>query len=204
MLPTGLSLSTIHHLLCCYHKQAAYEAEDEVQLATELRGPGAPTWGDTPPAVESTAGTMKAKENSKRKDMNWFPVWSYLQSIQWPLSLVQVSVCKEGRKAGVVGRPSLQALSQACEDPSRASPWPQLWQWGRPQGWGSVLPCAECFLALGRDFLHRRGTQQDRGHKYLGALQAKEKRTKAMPTPPVSFCICLGGSRFSSPSTHVD
>ncbi|KAI1238261.1 RNA-binding protein 47 [Lamprotornis superbus] len=67
----------------------AYEAEGEVQLATELRVPGVPTWEDTPPAVESTAGTMKAKENSKRKDLNWFPTWSYLQSIQWPLSLVQ-------------------------------------------------------------------------------------------------------------------
>lgn len=75
-----------------------------MQLATELRVPGVPTWGDIPPAVESTAGTMKAKENSKRKDMNWFPTWSYLQSIQWPLSLVQVSVCKDGRKAGLVGR----------------------------------------------------------------------------------------------------
>lgn len=104
VLPTGLSLSIIHHLLCCFHKQAAYEAEGEVQLATELRVPGVPTWGDIQPAVESTAGTMKAKENSKRKDMNWFPTWSYLQSIQWPLSLVQVSVCKDGRKAGLVGR----------------------------------------------------------------------------------------------------
>lgn len=83
-----------------------------MQLATELRVPGVPTWGDTPLAVESTAGTMKAKENSKRKDMNWFPTWSCLQSIQWPLNLVQVSMCKEGRKAGVVGRPPLQALSQ--------------------------------------------------------------------------------------------
>lgn len=149
----GLSLSVTHHLVCCYHKQAAYEAEGEVQLATELRVPGAPTWGDTPPAVESTAGTMKAKENSRRKDMNWFPAWSYPQSIQWPLSLVQVSMCKEGRKAGVVGRPSLQALSQAWDDPSKASPHLHL-----PQGWGSVLPCAECLLVLARPSSHRKHT----------------------------------------------
>ncbi|NXP32308.1 RBM47 protein, partial [Leiothrix lutea] len=63
---------------------------------------------------------------------------------------------------------------------------------GTAPGLGSVLPCAECLLALGRDFLHTRGPQQDRGRKYLGALQAKEKRTKAIPTPPVPFCICLG------------
>lgn len=150
----GLSLSITHHLLCCYHKQAAYEAEGEVQLATELQAPGAPTWGDTPPAVESTAGTMKAKENSKRKDLNWFPTWSYLQSIQWPLSLVQVSMWKEERK----GQPPLQALSQACENPSRATPQLQLQQWGWPQGWGSELPCAECLLALARLSSHKRHT----------------------------------------------
>lgn len=113
MLPMRLSLSVTHHpLLCCYHKQAAYEAEGEVQLATEPQAPGAPTWGDTPLAVASTAGTTKAKENSKRKDTSWYPTWSYLQSIQWPLSLVQVSMC-EGKKAEVTSEPLLQDLCQA-------------------------------------------------------------------------------------------
>lgn len=145
VLSTGLSLSIIHHpLLCCYHKQAAYEAEGEVQLATEPQAPGAPTWGDTPPVVASTAGTTKAKENSRRKDTSWYPTWSYLQSIQWPLSLVQVSMCNEGRKAEVAGKLPLRAPCQACGHPSS----PQLWQWRQPQGRGLALPCARCLLAL--------------------------------------------------------
>lgn len=157
VLPVGLSLSIIHHpLLCCYHKQAAYEAEGEVQLATEPRAPGAPTWGDTPLAVASTAGTMKAKENSKRKDTSWYPTWSYLRSIRWPLSPVQVSMCNEGRKAEVAGEPPLQALCQACRDPSRASPW--LRQSELLQGWHSALPCAECLLALARLSAKKRHT----------------------------------------------
>lgn len=84
-----------------------------MQLATEPQAPGAPTWGDTPLAVASTAGTTKAKENSKRKDTSWYPTWSYLQSIRWPLSLVQVSTCNEGRKAEVASEPLLQDLCQA-------------------------------------------------------------------------------------------
>lgn len=88
-----LLLSVVHHpLLFFYHKQAAYEAEGEVQLATEPPAPGAPTWGGTPPDVASTADTMKAKENSRKKDTSWCPTWNYLLSTQWPLSLVQVSV----------------------------------------------------------------------------------------------------------------
>lgn len=88
-----LLLSVVHHpLLCFYPKQAAYEAEGEVQLATEPPAPGAPTWGGTPPDVAYTADTMKAKENSRKKDTSWYPTWNYLPSTQWPLSLVQVSV----------------------------------------------------------------------------------------------------------------
>lgn len=172
-----------------------------MQLATEPQVPGVPTWGDTPLAVESTAGTMKAKENSKRKDMNWFPTWSYLQSIQWPLSLVQVSMCKEGRKAGVVASPH----SKPCLKHVRAPPGPvcdcDCGSGGGPKGG------AQCSLVRGASwprpgFLHTRGTQWDGGHEYRGALQAKEKRTKAMRTP-VPFCISLGGSRLCSPSSHV-
>lgn len=115
VLPMGLSLSVTHHpLLCCYHKQAAYEAEGEVQLATEPQAPGAPTWGDTPPAAASTAGTTKAKENSRRKDTSWYPTWSYLRSIQWPSSLVQVSVQwgEEGRGDGWA--PMTNPVSGTC------------------------------------------------------------------------------------------
>lgn len=143
----GLLLSVIHHpFLCRYHKQAAYAAEGEVQLATEPRAPGAPTWGATPPAVASTAGTTKAKENSRRKDTSWYPTWSYLRSILWPLSPVQVSMCNEGRKAEVAGEPPLRAPCQGWGHPSS----PPLRQWRQPPGWGSVLPCARCLLALAR------------------------------------------------------
>jgi len=147
VLPMGLSLSVAHHPLpCCYHKQAAYEAEGEVQLATEPPAPGAPTWGDTPLAAASTAGTTKAKESSKRKDTSWYPTWNYLRSTRWPLSPVQVSMCEEGRQAEVVGEPQLTAPCQAGGDPSRASPWPRLW--GQPQGWTTALHFAACLLAL--------------------------------------------------------
>lgn len=94
VFPILLLLFVVHHLfLCCYHKQAAYEVEGEVQLATEPQAPVAPTWGDTLLAVAYTAGTTKAKENSKKKDTSWYPTWNYQLSTQWPLSLVQVSMC---------------------------------------------------------------------------------------------------------------
>lgn len=186
VLPMGLSLSVTHHaLLCCYHKQAAYEAEGEVQLATEPRAPGAPTWGDTPLAVASTAGTTKAKENSKRKDTSWYPTWSCPRSIRWPLSPVQVSMCDVGRKAEVAGETLLQAPCQACGDPSRASPW--LRQWGQSQGWGSALPCARSLLAMAGLSANKRHTVGQR-HKHLGALQTKGKKAEAVPTPPAPFC----------------
>lgn len=162
-----------------------------MQLGTEPLAPGAPTWGDTPPAVASTAGTMKAKENSKRKGTSWRPAWSYLQSIRWPSSLVQVSMCNEGRTAEVVGKTPLQALCQAHGDPSGASPW--LQQWGQSLSHTSAFPCARCFLALA-GLSETRGTQWDRGHGHPGALQTKGKRAEAVPTTPVPFCTSLGGS----------
>lgn len=92
IFPILLLLFVVHHLfLCCYHKQAAYEVEGEAQPATEPQAPVAPTWGDTLLAAAYTAGTTKAKENSKKKDTSWYPTWNYLLSTQWPLSLVQVS-----------------------------------------------------------------------------------------------------------------
>lgn len=92
--------------LYCYYKQAAYEAEGEVQLATEPLAPGALTWGDTPQAVAYIADTMKGKESSKRKDMSLYPIWNCLLSIQLPLNLVQVSTMT--RLIKPIGRGGIQ------------------------------------------------------------------------------------------------
>lgn len=81
-----------HHFLCCYSKQAAYEAEVEVQLATEPQGPGVPTSGDIRLAVVYIADTMKGKESNKKKDMSLCRIWKSLLSIPLPLNLVQVSI----------------------------------------------------------------------------------------------------------------
>lgn len=63
-----------------------------MQLATEPLAPEALIWGDILQAVAYIADTTKGKENSKKKDMSLYPIWSCLLSIQLPLNLVQVSI----------------------------------------------------------------------------------------------------------------
>lgn len=63
-----------------------------MQLATETQGPGVPTSGDIPLAVEYIADTMKGKESSKKKDLNLYRIWKSLLSTPLPLNLVQVSI----------------------------------------------------------------------------------------------------------------
>lgn len=74
------------------YKQAALEAEDEVQQATEHLAREVLTWGDILQAVAYIADTMKGKASSKKKDMSLFLIWSCLRSAQLPLSLAQVSI----------------------------------------------------------------------------------------------------------------
>lgn len=90
-----------HSLLCALsvlflysfiYKQAALEAEDEVQQATEHLAREVLTWGDIPQAVAYIADIMKGKASSKKKDMSLFLIWSCLQSAQLPLSPEQVSM----------------------------------------------------------------------------------------------------------------
>lgn len=61
-------------------------------LETEPQGPGVPTLEDILLAVVYIADIMKAKANSKKKDMNLCQIWKFLLSIQLPLNLVQVSI----------------------------------------------------------------------------------------------------------------
>lgn len=81
------------HQYCVFiYKQAALEAEDEVQRATEPLAQEVHTWGDILQDAAYIADTTKGKENSKKKATSLCPIWNCLLSTQLPLNLAQVSI----------------------------------------------------------------------------------------------------------------
>lgn len=91
MLPCEFSGSIVW---CVFSipKQAAFEAEDEVQQGTDSPAREARTWGAILQAAAYIADTMKGKGNSKKKDTNLCLIWNCLLSTPWPLNPALVSM----------------------------------------------------------------------------------------------------------------